>query len=315
MTKRDLYEVLGVARTADDKEIRAAYRELARKYHPDRNPDDAEAEERFKEAAYASQVLLDSEKRKLYDEFGEVGLREGFNPDAYRAYAGAGAGAGGPQGFAGNLEDLLSQMGLGGRGAGGGFAQNLGDMFGGADSVFGRGRSAARDVMSDLTIEFVDAVRGLETELTMGMPGAGPKTMKVRIPAGVSDGGKIRLRGQAPGGGDVVLRVHVNDHPHFERQGDDLLLSLPITVGEAYRGAKVDVPTPDGTVSLTVPAGISSGAKLRLRGKGVRRGGQTGDLIVQVRIVMPDSRDAAMEAAIETVEAGYGNPVRRGISF
>jgi DnaJ-class molecular chaperone len=326
-SNRDLYEILGVSRSATDKEIRAAYRELARKYHPDRNPDDPQAEERFKEASYASQILLDAEKRKLYDEFGEIGLREGFNPDAYRAYAG-GAGGPGGAGFSGSLEDLLQQMGVrGGGGGGGGFAQGIGDLFGGAgggdvmDSIFGRtpgrGRARARsqDVISDITIDFADAVRGLETELRVGLPDGEPRTLKVRIPAGVSDGGKIRLRGQAPGGGDIVLRVHVKPHPHFDRDGDDLLLELPITVGEAYHGAKVEVPTPHGNVSLTIPQAIESGSKLRLRGKGVKRGERAGDLIVKVRVVLPKARDEKLDGAVDTLEQAYAEPVRRGVRF
>jgi DnaJ-class molecular chaperone len=317
MTKRDLYEILGVSKTASDKEIRAAYRELARKNHPDRNPDDPQAEERFKEASYASQVLLDPEKRKLYDEFGEIGLREGFNPDAYRAYAGGPGGPGGG-GFSGSIEDLLGQMGIGGRGGGPG----MGDVFGEdvIGSIFGRGarggaRARPREVVSDITIDFVDAVRGVETELGLQVPGEGPRTLKVRIPAGVRDDGKIRLRGQAPGGGDIVLRVHVKPHPHFAREGDDLTLALPVTVGEAYNGAKIEVPTPHGSVTLRVPAGIESGAKLRLRGKGVKRGDHVGDLLVQVRIVLPKAHDEDTSSAVEAIESAYEGPVRQGVYF
>jgi len=319
MTKRDLYEILGGPRSATDKEIRAAYRDLARKYHPDRNPDDSAAEERFKEASYASQILQNAEKRKLYDEFGETGLRDGFDPDSYRAYT-RGPAPGASGGFTGSLEDLLGQMGMGGRGGrsaagGGGFAHGIGDLFGGAqaDSPFGRPRP--REVVSDITIDFVNAVRGLETELSFAMPGEEGRTLKVRIPAGVSDGGKIRLRGQAPGGADIVLRVHVEDHPHFDRDGDDLRLTLPITLGEAYHGAKVEVPTPGGEVSLTIPEGVANGAKLRLRGKGVQRGKRAGDLIVQLQIVLPGLRSDASRDAVDTLETGYSESVREGVSF
>jgi len=318
MAEKDLYQILGVSRSASEQEIRKAYRELARKYHPDRNPDDPQAEDRFKEASYASEVLLNAKKRKLYDEFGELGLREGFNPEAYRNYA-RGAGAGG--GF-GNLEDLLGQMGIGGRGArrGGGFA----DLFGNEvmDSIFGRGGRAAgapanqaREVVSDISIDFAEAVRGVEKELSLAVPGEATQKLNVRIPAGVKDGGRVRLRGKGLRGGDIVLRVHVKPHPHFRREDDDLLLELPISVGEAYRGGKVEVPTPEGAVTLTIPKGVRGGAKLRLKGRGVRRGKAVGDLLVQVRVVMPDGEGAELDSAVETLEAAYSTPLRAGLRF
>ncbi len=317
MAERDLYEILGVARGASEKEIRKAYRELARKYHPDRNPGDKAAEERFKEAGYANEILGKTEKRKLYDEFGEVGLREGFNPEAYRRYqqgARDGERVGGFSGFV-SLEDLLSQMGVrGGRGRVG----SVEDLFGeqGGETVFGRnargrGRARPRDVVSEVALEFADAVRGSEREIGLQMPGEAARTIKVRIPPGVRDGGKIRLRGQGHEGGDLVLHVHVKEHPFFTREGDDLRLELPVTVGEAYHGAKVQVPTPEGAVSVKVPKGVRGGTKLRLRGKGVRHGSSVGDLIVQVQIVLPEA--AGLDDAVKSVEAAYDGPVRKDI--
>lgn len=304
MAERDLYEILGVARSATDKEIRAAYRELARKNHPDRNPGDAAAEERFKEASYASDVLLNKEKRKLYDEFGEIGLREGFNAEAYRRYkSGAASGGGAPGSFGfGNLEDLFGARGGGSAGWGHEF-------FGGdvVDAIFGRagGRRASprSDVVSEVWIEFVEAVKGVEKELTLQLSRGEQRTLKVRIPRGVADGGKVRLRGQGIDGGDLVLEVHVRPHPHFRREGNDLLLDLPITVREAFEGARVDVPTPDGPVSLSVPKGSDGGRRLRLRGKGVGRGTKTGDLIVTLRIVLPKASEAAAEAVARLGES------------
>ena len=137
--------------------------------------------------------------------------------------------------------------------------------------------------------------------------------MRVRIPAGVRDGGKVRLRGQGEEGGDLVLRVHVSEHPFFKRENDDLLLELPITVGEAFHGAKVQVPTPDGAVTLRVPAHARGGSRLRLRGKGVRRGEQVGDLIVQLQIVLPEGGDAG--EAVDALENRYQEPVRKHLAL
>lgn len=320
MTSRDLYEVLGVSRNATEQQIRKAYRELARKNHPDRNPGNKQAEERFKEASYASEVLLNKEKRRLYDEFGEQGLREGFNPDAYRQYvrsaeARRSAGAGG--GF-GSLEDLLNQVGATRGGVGGGGARvnwgrGIEDLFGGdVSDMFGgaRARNRRRDAVSDVTIPFMEAVKGGEKELSIQVAGdEAPRTIRARIPPGVRDGGRIRLRGQGFDGGDLVLRVHVTEHPFFRREGEDLHLEVPITVGEAYLGAKVQVPTPDGSVALRIPKRAKGGSRLRLRGKGVRYGENQGDLIVQLQIVLPDSDDVA--DAVSQVEKGYGESVRK----
>jgi curved DNA-binding protein len=324
MPQRDLYEILGVPRSASAKDIRSAYRNLARKYHPDRNPDDKQAEERFKEASFASEVLLNDEKRKLYDEFGEVGIREGFNPDAYRQYQRYQGGGGRPDagagfGGIGGLEDLFEHLGGRGRGACSG---SLEDLFGGAAETVvggdrggagGRARPRAREVVSEITIPFVDAVKGAERELSFQFDGAGLQTLKVRIPAGVREGGRIRLRGQAPNGGDLVLNIHVEPHPHFRREGNDLLLDLPITVGEALHGARIPVPTPEGPVTLRVPERVRGGSKLRLRGRGVHMGSEVGDLIVQLQIVLPP--DGEIGEAVDRVEAAYTEPVRKDIAF
>jgi curved DNA-binding protein len=190
-----------------------------------------------------------------------------------------------------------------------------------AESVFGaRGerRRARREVLAEITIGFAEAVRGTEQELTLQIPGEGERTLKVRIPPGVRDGGKVRLRGQGQEGGDLVLVVQVQDHPVFRREGKDLLLELPVTVGEAYRGAKVEVPTPTGPVTARIPKGVRGGARLRLRGKGVRQGGETGDLIVQVQIVLPpvsSGEQDPVEDAIEELEKRYPEAVRKDIRF
>jgi curved DNA-binding protein len=320
MAQRDLYETLGVPRTAPAKDIRKAYRELARKYHPDRNQGNKQAEERFKEASYAKDILLNEDKRKLYDEFGEAGLREGFNADAYRQYryAGERGGATGASGFGGfgGLEDLFSQVG----GRSGTWTGSMEDLFGRAaagETTFGgnrsRRRARGRDVTSEVTIGFSDAVRGTERELLLQIPGEEERVIKVRIPPGVADGGRVRLRGQGQDGGDLVLQIHVEEHPHFKRDGLNLLLELPITVGEAFRGAKIQVPTPDGPVTLRVPQHVRGGSRLRLRERGVRQGSKVGDMIVQLHITLPSSE--AISEAVDKIEAAYDEPVRKDLSF
>jgi curved DNA-binding protein len=326
MAGRDLYAILGVPRSASEQEIRKAYRALARKHHPDRNPDNKEAEDKFKDAAYASEVLLNKDKRKLYDEFGEQGLREGFNADAYRQYQQRASGGAGPGGFGGGfggLEDLFGRMnnqggGSGSRaGWGAAFQDFLGDE---VETILGgrnrRGQRRGRDLISELTIDFMDAVRGVERELTLSSPGGGePRTIKVRIPPGVRDGGRIRLRGQGEEGGDLVLHVHVSSHPHFRREDDNLLLSLPVTVGEAFRGAKVQVPTPDGPVTMQLPKGVKSGAKLRLKGRGVRRGTDAaGDLFAVIQIVLPAGvASSELDAAVSEIEKHYSESPRKDL--
>lgn len=331
MADKDLYAVLGLSKGASDTDIKKAYRKLARELHPDRNPDNPEAEERFKEVGHAYQVLSDPDKRKLYDEFGEIGLREGFDPDAYRQYQrwqhtggspGAQGGfrvedifggrATGGQGFRFNLDDLFG--GLGGAGAGG--AEPFGG-FGGRR--WSRAPQKGRDLESEVRIGFVEALKGTEREMSFSMPGSadGHKTLKVRVPAGVKDGDRIRLKGQGmpgPAGGEpgnLVLTVHVQEHPHFWREDDDLHVNLPVTVIEAYRGAKVQVPTLEGEVTLTIPPGTQSGQTLRLRGKGApnKRGGR-GDLFAHVHVRLPDrgSHAKTVEEHLEKAAAEQPNP-------
>lgn len=311
---RDPYAVLGVPRDADAKAIKRAYRKLAQQYHPDRNPDDADAEQRFKEVNAAHEVLGDPEKRAMYDEFGEDAAKMGFDPDkarAYRQWRGQGGGAAGGI----DIEELLSSM-FGGGGGGAGFGG-----FGGPP----RPRKGA-DLRAELTLDFTTACKG--GERTLQLQGAGPVT--VRIPAGVSDGGTLRLRGKGrpgPAGGpagDLLLTVHVASDPHFERDGDHLRLEVPVTLSEALRGTQVEVPTLDGAVKLRVPPGAQSGQVLRVRGKGVaRRGRPAGDLLVTLRVRLPelpdlDQLDAAqaqtLRDAIETLDALQDPDVRTDLT-
>jgi curved DNA-binding protein len=292
----DLYSVLGVSKTADAEAIKKAYRKLATQLHPDKNPGNKKAEERFKQVNHAYDVLSDEKKRKLYDEFGEEGLREGFDAERVRAYrdwasrqgARGGAGGYGRGGEQVDLEDLFSQQGGGAGGAG--FGDLFGDLFSRARRQ--RGPVKGPDLESEIRIDFASALRGTMLELRPQGLGGAPVT--VRIPAGADEGSRVRIAGQgapSPSGGprgDLVLTIHVTPHQYFRRDGDDLHLDLPVTVGEAFHGAKVKVPTIDGSVSLKVPEKTQSGQTVRLRGKGVARKGRTaGDLYVHFLIQIP----------------------------
>lgn len=287
MTERDYYAVLEVPRTADAEAIKKAYRSLAMKYHPDRNPGNKSAEERFKAINQANDVLSDPKKRALYDEFGEMGLREGFDAEQYRQYrqwGGGGAGRGGdPFGAGGNVDvsDLFEQLFSGGAGVGGA----------------GRRRAArapvrGADLEGEITIDLPDAVRGVELPLTVN-----GTSLKVRVPAGVHDGARLRISGKGqsvPKGrpGDLMLTVHVRPHPSFWVDGEALHVKVPVSLPEAWRGAKVKVPTPTGEITLKIPPRTSSGTKLRLRGKGIARGrasehAEAGDLFAHIEISLP----------------------------
>jgi curved DNA-binding protein len=322
---RDLYSVLGVSRSASADEIKKAYRKLASKLHPDKNPGNKQAEAQFKEVNHAYGALGDPKKRALYDEFGEDALREGFDAERmrqYRQWAGRQGAGGGSAGVPFNIEDLL--RGAGQRGAAGG--EGIGDLFGDllGSRFGGRKRRAARgpDAESELTIDFSTAVRGATMDLAMGNGG---ETIKVRIPPGADEGSRLKIPGQGPAvpagvaRGDLFLRIHVRPHEHFRREGNDLHLDLPVTVGEAFRGAKVRVPTPDGFVTLKVLPHTQSGQVARLRGKGVPRKtgteGGAGDLYVHFQIRLPAADTQQVEQAVDTLEKATEDDVRSGIAF
>ncbi len=297
---KDFYAVLGVPRGADADVIKKAYRKLAGQLHPDKNPGDKGAEARFKEINHANDVLSDAKKRALYDEFGEDGLREGFDPEQARAYKAYSQGRGGFPGGV-RIEDLFG-------GAGG--AEHLQDLFGRGG---GRRRRRTRgdDIDAEITLDFVTAVRGGPLQLSLS---GRKEPISVRIPPGADEGSRLRIPGQggdapiAEGtAGDLLLTLHVRPHPHFRRDGDDLYLDLPVTVAEAYRGAKVKVPTLDGPVTMKIPAHAQGGQKVRLRGKGVlRKGKEAGDLYVVFQIVVPTSTAPAVTAAIDALDAAVG---------
>jgi curved DNA-binding protein len=314
----DLYSVLGVGKTADADAIKKAYRKLATQLHPDKNPGNKKAEERFKHVNHAYDVLSDEKKRKLYDEFGEEGLREGFDPDRVRAYrdwasrqgARGTAGGYGRGGEQVDLEDLFSQQ-QGGSGGAAGFGELFGDLFTRARRQ--RGPVKGPDLESEITIDLASALRG--TMLELRPQGLGGTPVTVRIPAGADEGSRVRIAGQgapSPSGGargDLVLTIHVTPHPFFRRDGDDLHLDLPITVSEAFRGAKVKVPTIEGSVALKVPEKTQSGKVVRLRGKGVARKGRTaGDLYVHFLIQIPTDGAEVTRLVDELEKLQPGDP-------
>jgi DnaJ-class molecular chaperone len=304
----DHYETLGVPRTASAEDIRKAYRELARKYHPDLHPDDAAAKEKFKKVQTAFDVLNDQSKREMYDRYGSS--FEGVGAGGPGGGWGGGRGPFPGGGSGGGAEiDLESLFG------GGGF----GDFFGGGGGTRSRGRrraarTAGEDVTARIDIPFTLAIDGGKTDVRFDRNGK-TETISVTIPQGLPDGARMRLRGQGlPGtgggpAGDLLLEVRVEPHPLFRRSGDTLEVTLPVSIAEAIEGAKVDVPTPWGTIALKVPAGTSGGRKLRAAGMGVRHAnGAKGDLIAEVQIVLPDMADAAArEALLAAAKAAAGS--------
>ncbi|HEY6843950.1 MAG TPA: J domain-containing protein [Thermoanaerobaculia bacterium] len=295
MAEKDYYQLLGVSKTASEEEMKKAYRALAKKYHPDRNKGNKEAENKFKEISEAYAVLSDKEKRAQYDRLGAeafgAGGRNPFEGFDFSPFMGGGMGGGrrtrGPRGTT-NFTDIFSDLFGGGGGAGG----------------FQEMAMRGNDVNAELTIDFRDAVLGTTMDLQMN-----GTSIKVKLPEGVADGQTIRLRGKgSPGSGggppgDLNVLVHVRPHPFYERRGDDIHIHLPITLGEAVKGAQIDVPTIRGAVKARIPAGTNGGQTFRLSGKGVKRkNGSYGDEYYRVEIVLP--KDVPAEA-VDKIESQY----------
>lgn len=372
MAERDYYQILGVQRAASQDDIRKAYRKLARKHHPDINPGNKEAENRFKEISVAYDVLGDEQKRKLYDEFGEAGLAAGFDAEKARSY-----------------QQWQQQSG----GAGGGYQfdmDDLSELFGGFGGMGGSARRTRQgpmrgeDIESSMEIDFLDAVRGFQTSITLQRPvtcetchgsgtkpgsnptscpecgGSGSKsvaqgplqfrqtcprcmgtgklpgdpctvcrgagrvlraeTIRVNIPPGAEPSKRIRLHGKGEAGvrggpaGDLYIVPRIRPHPLLTRSGKDLSMELPITIGEAVRGATVEVPTPLGKLNVKIPAGAQSGQQLRLKGKGVSAHGQSsaGDLYLRLMIRVPKDNNIADEV-IEKIDRAYAEDVRKDL--
>ena len=284
----DYYRTLGIERGAPASEIQRAYRDLARKFHPDMNPDDKSAKEKFQAVQKAYEVLSDPEKRQMYDRFGS---------DFENA-------AGGPQGWqtrhqGGETIDLSDI--LGGGAGGGGFSDFFRQFTGGAGRSAGP-RAATRnrrgaDIEHALEVPFRSAIVGGQAQVTVRRSGGKTETLNVKIPVGIEDGKKIRLRGQgepSPTGGesgDILITVRVSAHPYYSRSNNDLIVKVPVSLAEAALGGSVDVPTPKGTIALKIPEGTSSGKRLRIKGHGVETKEKTGDLLAEIEIVLPANLD------------------------
>lgn len=362
----DLYSVLGVARGASQDDIRKAYRKLARKHHPDVNPGNSEAAEKFRQISAAYEVLSDENKRLAYDEFGAAALRTGFDPEKARAYQQWQEQPHPPSDF-----------------PGGGFDFDVGDLgdlfgFGGRRRPGWPPQGRGEDVVARVDLDLGEALKG--TELSVEVPSGQPcgtcggsgesrevcpvckgsgqaqvvqgpmrllaacrncggrghlpcpacqgqgflpgtRHVTVRIPPGAEDGSRLRVPGLGRPGhkggppGDLFIETHVRPHPHFRREGLDLYLTLPVTLEEAYLGAGVEVPTPEGPVKLKVPPRSQSGQRLRLRGRGVRKEGAAGDLYAELQVRVPDREDARLAEAVRAARDAYGQPVRQGISL
>jgi DnaJ-class molecular chaperone len=340
MADQSYYDILGVTKNASEDEIKKAYRRLARKYHPDVNPGDKAAEAKFKELSEAYAVLSDKEKREQYDRLG----REAFSFGG--GQGGDPFGPGGPfAGFHFDFGDLGGAKGRA-RGQGprrtarsGDFRDIFSDLFGGgAGGGFESAPRRGSDLEAETTIDFRDAVQGTTVQIGatrqrecpacngLGHVGnnvcrtcngsgvvAEPHTMRVKIPEGVRDGQKIRLSGKGAAGtagataGDLLLLVHVRPHPFFQQKGSDIHTDVPITIGEAIRGAEIEVPTIHGAVRAKIPAGTQGGQTFRLSGKGVRKGkgGGYGDHYYKVQIVVPKQVSSEQREALEEIERAY----------
>ncbi len=317
MAKRDYYDVLGVSRDASAAQIKSAFRKLARQYHPDVNKA-ADAADKFTEATEAYEVLSDETKRKQYDQFGHAATqgpagRGASGPGA--GYAGVNMGgvdfgeffSGGGDGFSGmSLDDILQALG------------------GGSTTRRSRHQPQPRkgpDLDYPITLDFLQAIRGVTTSIRCRRPDNGQtETIDVKIPAGVRGGQKIRVRGKGQPGpagrGDLYILVHVTAHPYFVREGKDIVLDLPISFTEACLGAKVDVPTLDGMTRMTIPAGSSSGQKLRLRGKGIETAdGERGNQYVVLRVVVPQDLSDEGKALLEQFAAAAGQDARADVPW
>jgi curved DNA-binding protein len=330
---KDFYQVLGISRDADEKAIKSAYRKLARKFHPDVNPNNPDAEAKFKEISSAHEVLADPDKRKLYDQFGE-----NFDkiPPGYEGYAGQGGGFPG-QGYGGgmpggiNLEDLLQQaqrgsggsrVDFGGGAQGGGVGNLFGELFGGRGGAKARGPQKGGDVEHPIEITFVESVKGTQRRLNLKLQGDDgreeTRDVTVKIPALINDGATVKVAGRGAssrGGGpngDLFLRVRVAPDPFWKRDGLNIRVEVPVAFCEAALGATIKVPTVNGEVNLKLPAGTQGGQTFRLSGRGLKNEttGQSGDQYVSVQIAVPKNLSNREEELVKELATQRSEDVR-----
>jgi molecular chaperone DnaJ len=313
---KDFYKILGVAKDASDADIKKAYRKLARQHHPDTNAGDTASEKKFKDISEAYSVLSDPDERQQYDAIRAMG--------GARFAPGGGGGATGGAGF----EDLFGGLftGGGGRHSGGystsgGIPPEFADLFGGGGG-FGGGQNFQRppqkgaDRTASTTISFAGSIRGT----TIGLREPDGEVIDVRIPAGIKDGQKVRVRGKgqssAAGNGDLMVTVSVKPHDFYVRDGDNLRIHVPVSFPEAALGADIELPTIDGdTVTVRVPAGTPSGRTLRVKGRGVKHAKATGDLLVTIDVAVPRRLNKEAEEAVKAFAAATsGEDVRAELS-
>jgi DnaJ-class molecular chaperone len=329
---RDYYEVLGISKTASADEIKKAHRKLVRKYHPDVNKNNPASTEKFKEAQEAYDVLSDTQKRQNYDQFGHAGVNAGAAPsgaagvDPFESFRRSQQGRGGARNTwqanpnvtvedfdngGGNFSDIFEQL----------FGSRGGAAAGGARGQRARPQPAperGEDVEHPVRLTFEEAARGKTLPLQINRDGK-IETIEIKIPAGVKDGSRIRIkgRGQQAGGapGDLFIITAVEPHPYFKREGLDIYLEVPISVYEALLGTKVQVPTLDGKVTLTIPPGSSSGSKLRVKGQGIERGTEKGDQYVTLKIVVPKGLDDEDKAVVEKLASKHPVDARANLPW
>jgi len=291
--EKDFYAILGVDKKAGADEIKKKYRSLARELHPDKTKGDDALEEKFKAVSEAYDILSDSKKRAEYDEARSLFERGGFR------------GPMGGQGGGGDFSDLF----------GGGSPNDIfANLFGGGGVR--RGPRKGQDLQTESTITFKEAIIGTTLELKLSLDGGKPQTITARVPAGVNDGAKIRVKGKgAPGEagpGDLFILLHVKPHPIFSRKGENILLTLPVTFVEATLGADIKVPTLDGEeVTVRLAPGIPNGRTLRVKGRGIKKGSLTGDLLATIEVQVPQKIEGeASEALKKFAEATASHDVR-----
>ena len=319
MADDDYYKVLGVSKNASESEIQKAYRKLARKYHPDLHADAEQrerdrAKQQFQKVQQAYDVLSDPKKRGMYDQMGP-----GFEQMGGSPFGGGGSPfGGGPGGIdisqifggggGGGFEDILRQMGGGGMGGG---------PMGGGQRTPPKGR----DVEQEITVPFATAILGGQHQISLQRRNGRVEKIDIKIPAGIEANKKIRLRGQGQssgnGGprGDLMVVVKVAPHPNYFRKGLKLHVTVPISVLEAAEGAKIDLPTPHGTITVTVPAGCSSGKSLRLKGMGIKAKERSGDLIANLQIVLPDEVSPEDVDLLKQLDERWNDSVREELAW
>lgn len=313
----DYYKTLGVSRNSSQAEIQKAYRKMASKFHPDLAEEDKRdrAKERFQQIQKAYDVLNDPKKREMYDRYGssfesmgggggqtwQTSGGEGFEFDFSQFFGGRGGQPGG-----GQFEDIFQQFTRGG----------------GEPRQARRAPARGADLQHELRIPLNTAVTGGKIELSVRSPNGKVKTISVNVPAGIPDGEKLRLRGQgdpSSGGGkpgDILIQVHVESHPSFQRRGNDLIVTVPVTLAEAALGSKIDVPSPHGTIGLTVPPCTSSGRRLRVKGFGVKPAkGTAGDLYAEIQIQLPEALDEQSQELIKTLDRQMDSDPRADLKW